>query len=67
MRWIPSLGSFSKPRRGRQQMQERHQLNKIKVQWAEQLYVRFEAWYISSPSSAEKKREIRKSYVFLRT
>ena len=36
-------------------MQERHQLNKIKVQWAEQLYVRFEAWYISSPSSAEKK------------
>ena len=48
-------------------MQERHQLNKIKVQWAEQLYVRFEAWYISSPSAAEKKREIRKSYVFLRT
>ena len=58
------LGSFSKPRRRRQQ--ERHQTKGLMSRTID-VHVRFESLYISLPSSAKQQREMTKFYVFWRT
>ena len=56
-------GPYAKTRRQRQR--ERHQTKALMSRIA--MYVRYNSWYISLPSSAEQKREMAKLCVVWRT